>query len=271
MTFPITIKNSYTATNCDELHAFQSTCLARDNNGNCINSKIVGDMHVIVGDKLQEIYNNKINPKVTKVSVKVQGMVVTWYAVIDQSDDGNAWVGFTSRGAGCDNDIINRAESVSVGNDVGTLTNRILEVYKESSIDIEIVNDFVYNGGSNSFRQVFYRYTKPISNPPHSSQISVNSQSQPQTVFDERLKATGSVAKAKNGWKFTVYTSTDNKIVIITNTNGDRVDPIYYYSLKEKDEDILYSTLDKVNGKTPSKAQPLNTEPETDFNRWDNN
>jgi hypothetical protein len=86
----------------------------------------------------------------------------------------------------------------------------------------------------------------------------------------ERLKATGSFTKLNNGWKFTVYKTADNKIVIITDKNGDKIDPEYYYSLKEKDEDILYSTLDKINGKTPSKAKPLNTEPETDFNRWDN-
>lgn len=260
MTFPILIKDSYTATNCDELHAFQGT-----------GGKVIGNMNVIVGDKLQEIYNNGYNPKVTKVAVTVQGMVVTWYVTIDQSNDGNAWVGFTSRGAGCDNDIINRAESVSAGNDIGSLTNNILRVYKESNIEIEVVNDFVYNGGPNSFRQVFYRYTKPSANPPIANQPSTTTQSQTQTqtTFDERLKATGSFSKADNGWKFTVYTNADNKIVIVTDTNGDRVDPIHYYSLKEKDEDVLYSTLDKINGKTPSKAQPLNTEPETDFNRWD--
>jgi hypothetical protein len=75
-------------------------------------------------------------------------------------------MGFTSRGAGCNNDVINRAESVSQGNDMGTAKQRIMTTFNESNIDIQKVNDFVHKGGNNSFRQIFYRYTKPNSFPP---------------------------------------------------------------------------------------------------------
>jgi hypothetical protein len=157
VTLPVTVKDSYTAKNCDELHAFQST-----------NGKVIGNMNVTVGNKLQEIYNSGLNPKVTNVKVEVKGMTVTWTVTIDESNDGKAWVGFTSRGAGCDDDIYNRAESSSYGNDVETAKTKIENTYGEQGIEIQMVNDFIYSGtsaGKNSFRQIFYRYTKPKNNP----------------------------------------------------------------------------------------------------------
>jgi len=155
LTLPVTVTDSYTATNCDELHAFQGT-----------GGKVIGNMNVTVGNKLQEIYNSGVNPKVTNVKVEVNGMTVTWTVTIDKSNDGKAWVGFTSRGAGCNQDVKNRAVSASVGNDIQTAKSKIESTYGEQDIEIEIVNDYFYNGGNNSFRQVFYRYTKPKNNPP---------------------------------------------------------------------------------------------------------
>jgi hypothetical protein len=159
LTLPTTVTDSYTATNCDELHAFQGT-----------GGKVIGNMNVTVGNKLQEIYNSGVNPKVTNVKVNVQGMTVTWTVTIDKSNDGNAWIGFTSRGAGCNQDVKNRAVSASVGNDIQTAKSKIESTYGEQGIEIEMVNDFIYDGGDNSFRQVFYRYTKPKNNPPVGSQ-----------------------------------------------------------------------------------------------------
>lgn len=185
VTLPTTVTGSYTASDCDELHAFQGT-----------GGKVIGNMNVTVGDKLQEIYNGGINPKVTNVTVKVQGMTVTWTVTINKSDDGNAWVGFTSRGAGCNNDIINRAESVADGNDMKTAKSKIESTYGEQGIKIEMVNDYLYNGGKNSFRQVFYRYTKPKNNPPKGVQKqnqSANTQSaNTQAANNESVTIKGS-------------------------------------------------------------------------------
>jgi hypothetical protein len=128
--------------------------------------KVIGNMNVLVGNKLEELYNNGMNPMVSNVSVSVKDNKVSWTCTIVPSPDGKAWVGFTSRGAGCNNDVINRAESVSQGNDIGTAKKKIMTTFNESKIDIEKVNDFVYKGGKNSFKQVFYRYTKPNSFPP---------------------------------------------------------------------------------------------------------
>jgi hypothetical protein len=151
----VVVKGTYTAGDCDELHAFQGT-----------GGRVIGNMNVLVGNKLEELYKGGMNPMVSKVDVKVNGMTVNWSCTIVPSTDGKAWVGFTSRGAGCNNDVINRAESVSQGNDIGTAKKKIMTTFNESKIDIEKVNDFVHKGGKNSFRQVFYRYTKPNSFSP---------------------------------------------------------------------------------------------------------
>lgn len=169
VTLPTTVTDSYPAKDCDELHAFQGT-----------GGKVIGNMNVTVGNKLQEIYNSGINPKVTRVKVEVQGMTVTWTVTIDKSNDEKAWVGFTSRGAGCNNDVKNRAESAASGNDIQTAKTRIESTYGEQGIEIEMVNDYFYNGGKNSFRQVFYRYTKPKNNPPIGEQQNTQTKTNQQ-------------------------------------------------------------------------------------------
>ena len=46
ISLPLVVSDSYIASNCDELHAFQST-----------NGKVVGNMNVIVGDMLKKLHN----------------------------------------------------------------------------------------------------------------------------------------------------------------------------------------------------------------------
>jgi hypothetical protein len=165
------VKGTYTATNCDELHAFEGTCPSRQfAGGKCVGgTKLVGEMNTKMLEKLNALYENGHNPKVSNVGVSVEGMIVTWTCTIVESTDGKAWMGLTSRGAGCNNDIVARAESASASNDKETIIARINELYKEPNIEIEKVNDFTHDGGGNSFRQIFYRYTKPLYYPPHKS------------------------------------------------------------------------------------------------------
>jgi len=181
---PVIVSGNYTASNCDELHAFQGS-----------GGKVIGNMNVLVANKLEELYKGGMNPMVSKVDVKVNGMTVNWSCTISPSPDGKAWMGFTSRGAGCNNDVINRAESVSQGNDVGTAKKKIMTTFNESNIDIQKVNDFVHKGGNNSFRQIFYRYTKPSSFPPvggktapSSAVKSISIQSADLTTFLNDIK-----------------------------------------------------------------------------------
>ena len=170
------VKGTYTATSCDELHAFESTCPRKEfnENGECVGgTKLVGRMHTKMFEKLNDLYENGHNPKVSNVGVTVSGNTVSWECTIVESADGKAWVGFTSRGAGCNNDIDARATSSTVGNDEKSLRVRISAMYKEPNIEIEKAEDYTYDGGGDSFRQIFYRYTKPKNFPPHKNKQSV--------------------------------------------------------------------------------------------------
>ena len=159
MPLPITLTGTYTAANCDELHAFQST-----------GGKVIGNMNVIVGRKLRDIYSQGIPPEVTRVDVSVNGMTVNWSVKIDVSQNGEAWMGFTSRGAGCGNNIYARATSEQAGNGPIALKNAIVNAGYNPTIDsfkLSPINDFVSSLGdpTMNFKQVFYKYTRPNDYP----------------------------------------------------------------------------------------------------------
>jgi len=205
---PVVVKGSYTATNCDELHAFQST-----------GGKVIGNMNALVGIALEDLYNKGVNPKVTNVKVSVSGMTVNWEVTINKSDDGKAWTGFTSRGAGCNNDVLNRAVSESDGNGPGAIKNAILAAtfsfptrksdseklttdfqYRVNNTELEVVNDFQYTEdqtlnpqGTENFRQVFYRYTKPEKFPAKSLEDRVGLEDTLKTTKWDRIYIYGGI------------------------------------------------------------------------------
>jgi hypothetical protein len=141
----LSVSGSYTATNCDELHAFQGT-----------GGKVIGDMNVIVKNKIEEWNSNGLNVKPTNVSVSVNGMNVSWTVTFMTSDIN--WVGFTSRGAGCNQSIDTRAGNDSINNGPKSVVEALKKQGKTVN-KIEVINDYKYDGGNNSFKQVFYCYT----------------------------------------------------------------------------------------------------------------
>jgi hypothetical protein len=131
-------------------------------------------MNTKVGDKLKELYKSGMNPKVTNVAVTVTGTEVSWTCTIEPSTDGIAWVGFTSRGAGC-TDVVARAVSKAEGKSKDQIKTNVLKVFNEKVVDFEEVYDFTHIGaGEEKFRQVFYRYTRPTTFPPHTSSKKPN-------------------------------------------------------------------------------------------------
>lgn len=159
---PEKVKGSYKASNCDELHAFQST-----------HGKTIGNMNALVMAKLESMYKGGINPVVTQVDVTMDSkkMQVDWEVTIEQSKDGKAWMGFTSRGAS-GSDAITRSNSAKVGQDAATIKQKVMEQKGESNIDFKLVKDLLYNidmdgkvlGGCPT-RQQFYIYTMPKKYP----------------------------------------------------------------------------------------------------------
>jgi hypothetical protein len=218
---PVIVSGTYTASNCDELHAFQGS-----------GGKVIGNMNVLVANKLEELYKGGMNPMVSKVDVKVNDMTVNWSCTISPSPDGKAWMGFTSRGAGCNGDVINRAESVSQGNDIGTAKKKIMATFKESNIDIQKVNDFIHKGGNNSFRQIFYRYTKPSSFPP----VGGNKPSLVNTVKSISIQSTDLTTFLNDIKTQTLNTTLDLSSAVI---NVDKLS----LTVKSSDKGVLVKKL----------------------------
>jgi hypothetical protein len=48
-----------------------------------------------------------------------------------------------------------------------TARKKIMDTYNEKAIEIEKIDEVVYTAGENSFKQIFYIYTKPGKFPPH--------------------------------------------------------------------------------------------------------
>lgn len=269
VSFPKIVTNTYNGQgDCDRLHTFST----RKENGV---STEVGGMNTKVGDELKRIYNLGYNPEVTQVDVEVDDQVVTWTAYINESKDGKAWIGITSRGAGCNNDIENRATSSAVGNDVGTLRKMIIKggYNIDNKFDLEKVNDYVYNGGEDSFKQVFYRYTRPTDYPPHSTStvtknkkpiekdsnktntISITHNNDPlelrggEDTYTDGLKDMGIIYNP-------VITTTSDGVTVSYDTSGDKKKLISYIfsPICKKgetedcgDEDILLTKVKNSN------------------------
>ena len=241
--FPITVKGSFNSEgNCDYLHAFQSS------GGN-----VVGNMNVIVGDKLKEIYKLGYAPEVTQVNISVNGETVNWSVTINESKDGKAWMGFTSRGAGCNNDIETRATSSSSRNDVGTLKTRIVNAGYNVDEDfvIEVINEYTYDGGADSFKQVFYRYTRPTDYPSHSKDKEITDNSFPlikhnnkQTTFISNLKGLGNIPLSD-------FTPNDEGLKVWQKIGNDLVSMSYIYSPTVEELNEVLETVKNANKNTP--------------------
>lgn len=161
---PLIISGSFTGKNCDELHAFEST-----------HGKVIGGMNTKIKAALLSLYNQGINPEVTQVEViqDTKLMKVSWSVTINESTDGKAWVGFTSRGAS-GSDAFTRAVSKAVKQDAASLLNNVVTSFDEPNAELKEVFDFRNNLDSTGkaigkcpTRQVFYNYTRPRSNPKH--------------------------------------------------------------------------------------------------------
>lgn len=223
------VSGNYTATNCDELHAFQST-----------GGKVIGNMNVLVKNKIQELNSKGLNVKVTNVSVKVNGMTVSWSVKISPSNDN--WVGFTSRGAGCNGSIEERAGNDSIGNGPQSVINAVSKQGFGEIENIEIVNDFKYNdpNGKNSFKQIFYRYKlKTDANQVGSSNIEVdannlrdflsNIQSETSNKRIDQNSIKVSINNDTSNYSFSVSPGQTKvkKLVLVLNTMDDHRNKVF--------------------------------------------
>ena len=132
-------------------------------------------MNVLVNAELERLYKEGINPQVTDVMVEMdpKKMKVAWKVKIEQSPDGKAWMGLTSRGSG-GYSAYYRANATSAGQDFNQTLKHVQTTTNEPNAEMKVVKDFLNNltpegkaTGSCPVRQLFYAYTKPNRFPNH--------------------------------------------------------------------------------------------------------
>ena len=128
------------------------------------------DLEDKLGPALKEVYDMGVNPKITNITAKITksqgGQFTTSYnATISNSNDGKAWMGFTSRGSFGPN-YESRADGQISGST--NLDGRPLEEKLKTNLgagEMEIIT--TYKDSSVPVKQYFVQFTKPQQYPPH--------------------------------------------------------------------------------------------------------
>jgi hypothetical protein len=122
-----------------------------------------------IGPVLKEFYDKGINPKIKSVTAKItknnNGFSTSYSAIVGKSDDGKAWMGFTSRGSfgiGYEE----RADGQISGS--SNKDGRSLEEKLKGNLAAgEIATISVYKDSTVPVKQYFVQFTKPKDYPAH--------------------------------------------------------------------------------------------------------
>jgi len=141
----------------DGMHSFESR----------VSDGFGGKMHTKINEALKEFYTTKkLNPYVSsiKITMDKNNYTVNWEVTIDESPDGVAYVGITSRGGagGADGSSgsINRAY-----NQIVEKKAALPSEVENSTISVDIFDFYFKFSNSGAVRQIFILYTSPSSYP----------------------------------------------------------------------------------------------------------
>jgi len=166
ISLPIIVNGTFNGDNGDKSHAFQST-----------GGVVVGGMQTVVNKKLKEAYAAGYNPYITKITATIDltNKTTSWEVTIEESKDGNAYLGLVTVGSCCNSTFKTRAD-----NQVSTMKswNSKPENHKlitellttdsgESNGDITII------GGTYRLKQIFYQYSYD-NKPPHKVEYEID-------------------------------------------------------------------------------------------------
>jgi hypothetical protein len=145
----------------DGMHSFQS----RRSDG------FGGKMNDIVNDALIKYYDDEQkNPSISKIEITMDESAwkVKWKCIIEESKDGKAWIGLTSRGgAGHPTGAfgsINRAQR-----QIDDKIKKLSSEFNEPDLETKQILDYNYDSKNSNIhiRQIFVMYTNPTKYPPY--------------------------------------------------------------------------------------------------------
>lgn len=147
----------------DAIHSFQ----------NRVSDNFGGRMNDAIQQCLKQLYNEKVNPMVKDLFIRVTGdkKLVNWSCTICESDDGLAYVGFNSRGGASGKTETKQQLDTRVQAQVLGKQRNLPTELKEKFTNIEFREVLDYYdptlSGKSGIRQIFFQYTRPKSYPKH--------------------------------------------------------------------------------------------------------
>ena len=171
ITLPYKIDGSYRSTDIDAAHAVGGT--RRVDNKDVATGKSMEEM---VNEAQMLLYNNGINPKITRVYYDIDlrngTYTTTWIVEFDRSSDGKAWTGFASKGSG-GSGYAQRADDQIAGKvdrKINDKPNPCFNIQYDQCLrnvhkgETELIT--IYETATIEVKQYFYQFTKPTTNPP---------------------------------------------------------------------------------------------------------
>ena len=150
--FPVIVNGSFTGDNGDRSHAFQST-----------GGVVVGGMQTQVNQKLKEIYDAGYNPDVTNITVTInmETKKTYWRAIINESKDGNAYLGIVTVGSCCSDNCAKRADDQVPKMKTWNSTpddHKLITILQSTAAGTS-ADGLTVVGGKYKLKQHFYKYT----------------------------------------------------------------------------------------------------------------
>lgn len=172
-----------------------------------------------INQALQEVWNSGVNPDITNLKIQVdsKSYTVRWSATIDESEDGNAYVGVSSvgsAGGGADS----RAQGQVEG----------MKRWEPGAKDYTLVLDFKNPSGI-YIRQFFYKYTKPNEFKPHDGGSFIKK----KIKKNDDYKIKSSLETLFKSWKPGEYKLKDDKMWTYRLTNNKE------WEAKTSDSDFI--------------------------------
>ena len=141
----------------DGMHSFQSR--KKDGFGGKMNTK--------VNEALLKFYKETHkNPTITNIEIKMDdsSWKVTWKVTIEESRDGKAWIGLTSRGgAGKKDGLTGSVERAK--RQIEKKKKDLASEFSDSALETKEVKDYGWQGKGAYIRQIFVIYTNPAKYP----------------------------------------------------------------------------------------------------------
>ena len=214
---------------------------------------------------LSEFYGRGINPKIQSIEVTISkindnSFKTNYSADIGESNDGKAWMGFTSRGSYGDR-YVERADGQIDGSE--NKDGRTLDEKLKSFGAVDIEKIYTYRNADVPVLQYFYQFTKEDKKPhPTNNQAPIQSvRDTSQVVNSTTPQNAPNTNNAQVNTSTSTPTATVNTGVLIAGTleEGQPGDPYVY--IKNEDGDFLTYKCGKTNERCPDLSTNLYSVP----------